>query len=286
MENFQFTSPSSIDKVVELLDERECTLISGGQSLLLDVRSGERSPSCLVDINDLPDRSYIERDGDKLRIGCLARHTDVATSEIVEDHCQILAEAVHSIGDVQVRNRGTLCGALAQAEPAGDPPVIAAVLDATIVARGRDEKEEFDGEAFVTDPSTTQLDSSQLITEVQFPVIEEPCGASYEKYTPIEVAYPVVSVGSLVKLSNGVIGESRIYTGSIENMPVNRPEAEEFLEGKEPSQKNIERAAELVKEHTTATEDFEGSDEFKLEITQTMAHRSLSTAVERAGGSL
>lgn len=286
MHDFKYASPESVEEVCALLDEHgnDAAIISGGQSLMPMLRLRAAQPECLVDINGLPDREYIELSDDEIRIGCLARHVDVERSEVVEENCPVLSEVAAEIGDVQVRNRGTFCGSIAHADPSGDPPVLATLLDATIVAETVDGTVRHSGDGFYHGFYETELDKNTLVTEVRFPVLDDDQGTGYEKYEPSEGAYPVATVGAIVTLDDGVMTDVGLVTGAVEPGPVRIPEAEDLLEGEEPTEERVTEAAELTGENVTPVGDHEGSPEFKIEMTKTLAKRALETALERAGG--
>ncbi|WP_254533226.1 FAD binding domain-containing protein [Natrinema gelatinilyticum] len=285
MHDFKYASPESVEDVCTLLDEHgtDAAIISGGQSLMPMLRLRAAQPECLIDINRLPDRDYVELTDDEIRIGCLARHVDVERSEVVEEHCPVLAEVAAEIGDMQVRNRGTFCGSIAHADPSGDPPVLATLLDAMIVAETVDGTDWYSGDGFYHGFYETDIDKNTLVTEVRFPVLDDNQGTGYEKYEPSEGAYPVATVGAIVRLDDGVVTDVGLVTGAVEPGPIRIPEAEDHLEDQEPTDDRVATAAELAGENVTPVGDHEGTPEFKIEMTKTLAKRALDTAIERAG---
>ena len=135
MRDFTYICPETIDEVCQLLSEQEnAFLIAGGQSLLPLLRLRAADLSCLIDINGLKNANYITFENQQVKVGPTARHAEVAESETVKNHCLVLSQVASHIGDVQVRNRGTICGSVANADPAGDPPVLSALLDVEIQA--------------------------------------------------------------------------------------------------------------------------------------------------------
>lgn len=286
MHDFEYASPESVTEVCSLLDEygNDAAIIAGGQSLMPMLRLRAATPDCLVDINGLPDQEHLELEDGQIRAGCLVRHADVAGSDLVEEHCPVLAEVAEEIGDRQVRNRGTICGSIAHADPAGDPPVLATLLDAEIVARTGEGTETYAGDGFYHGFYETELSKGTLVTEVRFPVLGDAQGAGYEKYEPSEGAYPVATVGALVEREGGVLTDVGVVTGAVEPGPVRVEAAEELLVDKEPTDDLLVEAAETTGENVDPIEDSEGSVEFKREMTKTLAKRALATAVDRAGG--
>lgn len=286
MHDFKYASPESVDEVCRLLDEYgdESAIIAGGQSLMPMIRMRAATPECLVDINGLSDHGYIDHEDGQIRIGCLTRHADVVDSPVVAEHCPILAEVADEIGDRQVRNRGTFCGAIAHADPSGDPPVLATLLDAEIVAETTAGTETHTGDGFYHGFYETDLDKGTLVTEVRFPTLRDSQGTGYEKYEPSEGAYPVATVGALVELEDGVATDVGIVTGAVEPGPVRVEAAEAVLQDEEPTADRLTEAARVTGDELDPIDDSEGSAEFKTEMTKTLAKRALETAIDRAGG--
>ena len=175
----------------------------------------------VIDITQLSGRKYIRIENDQIRIGCLTRHVEVVESEIVREHCPVFAYAVGEIWDLQVRSRGTICGALAHADPSGDPPLIAVLLDAKIHTRSPDET-NYSARSFFSGAHSTDLDRNEIITEARFPVIDSNQGVGYNKWHPSEVSYAVASAGVSVVIDEGQITDATIVTGAIEPIPKQR----------------------------------------------------------------
>lgn len=286
MHDFTYASPDTVDDACSLIDKygNSAAIISGGQSLMPMLRLRAATPECLVDINGLPGMDYIELDDEYIRIGCLVRHADVATSNLIAEHCSVLAEVAEEIGDRQVRNRGTICGSIAHADPSGDPPVLATLLDAEIDTRTTDGEQTYSGNGFYFGFYETEAEKGELVTEVRFPVLTDAQGAGYEKFEPSEGAYPVASVGVLVEQEDSVLTDVGIVTGAVEPGPVRIEEAAEILIDEEPTDSLLVEAAVTTGENVDPIGDSEGSPEFKKEMTKTLTKRALQTAVERARG--
>lgn len=283
MSSLKHAAPATVEGACSLLAEHgdEAAVLSGGQSLVQEVRQHAAPFEVVVDINGIENQSYIERDGDQLRFGCLVRHADIEHSELVAETNPTLADAAGSIGDVQVRNRGTFCGAVAQAEPAGDPPTVLALFDADVVAAGTGGQRVIEGATFYEGPHETALRPDELVRELRFPVLGKETGAAYEKWTPAEGSYPVAAVGALVELEGGIVSDARLVTGALEGGPTPMPGAATELVGEEPTDDRRATAARTLGENTDPEADFEGSTEFKSELAATMAKDALDLAIER-----
>jgi len=286
MQSLSYARPSSIQEACSLLDEFSggAVVLAGGQSLLPLLRLGAAITDCVVDVNHIEGGDRIVVDEDHVEVGFGARHVDVATDEAVRERCRVLAETAGHIGDTQVRNRGTLCGSIAHADPAGDPPVLATLLDAEIVAASVSGETTYRGSSFFHGFYETELDETELVTAVRFPTVAPPRGAAYEKWEPSEGAYPVATVGALVELDGDLVADASLVAGAVEAGPTPRPEAVELLVGREPTEATVTEAAVAVGEHADPIDDAEGTADFKRELLKTLAKRALLAAVERAGG--
>ena len=284
MPSLEHAAPTTVEGACSLLEEHGegAAILSGGQSLLPKLRQRVSSVDVVVDINSIEGESYIERDANRLRVGCLVRHRDVATSSLVEETVPALADAAGSIGDVQVRNRGTLCGAVATAHPSGDPPTMATLLDADIVVTGPDSDRVIEAGSFFEGDGETALAATELISELRFRIPGDDAGVAYHKWTPAEGSYPVAAVGALVDLDNGTVTDAKLVTGALEGAPTVMPDAADELVGGPPTDDRLVEAATTLRENADPREDFEGSTEFKRELAATMAKDALDEATERA----
>ena len=284
MNSVKHAAPSTIEGVCSLLSQHgeRAAILSGGQSLLPAAREQELSCDVLVDINGLEAQSYVDVVDGELQIGCLARHATVAASDLIRAELPVLAAMTGAIGDVQVRNRGTLCGALAAADSTGDPPVIALLLEAELVATSLDGDRTLDAAAFFQGPGETALTPAEFVSEVRFPLPGGNTGSAYERWTPNEGAYPVATVGARLTIE-GTITDADIMVGSVEEEPAPMPSVADRLSGATPTEETFTDAARALGSAVDPVADHEGGPEFKREMTTTLAKDALVTAAERAG---
>jgi carbon-monoxide dehydrogenase medium subunit len=285
MPDVTYARPETVEEACSVLAEYgdSAAVLSGGQSLLPMLRQRLDSYEHLVDINGLPEMDYVRRADGRVRIGCLVRHADVVASETVREACPVLAETAETIGDAQVRNRGTVCGAVAHADPAGDPPVLARLLDAEIVARGTGGETTYEADSFFHGFYETRLGKDELVTEVAFPALGDGEGAGYAKWEPNAGSYPVATVGARLTVADGVVASASLVTGALEDGPTPMDDAAAELEGETPDEDAFTAAAERVGEDARPFDDFEGGEEFKRRITASLAKEALETAAGRAG---
>ena len=176
---FEYKRPASLDEAIGLLAENGDTRpLAGGHSLLPMMKLRLAEPAALVDIGRLPGLDGISEEGDELRIGALATHASVASSELVRKKCRLLATTAEGIGDRQVRNRGTMGGSVAHADPAADYPTVVKALGATIVAQGADGERGIPADDFFVGLMATALRPDEIVTAVKVPATRAGTGAA------------------------------------------------------------------------------------------------------------
>lgn len=295
---FEYHSAESVSEATEMLaDNPDAEVIAGGHSLLPTMKSGLASPDLLVDISRIDSMQGIDHadgsvehgstgsrteSGDTVSIGGLTTYATIADSDVVQENVTVFAKAAHAVGDVQVRNRGTLCGAVATAAPAGDPPVLAALFNADIVATSIDGDTIYDGSSFYDDGATA-LEETELIREVRFPALGPDEGAAYEKWKPAGCAWPVGTVGAYLSMAGGTVEEARLYTGALEGEPTEMAGAAGLVVGEKPDEETIRAAATRLGEDAEPLSDADGTAEFKSELSKKLTKDALETAASRAG---
>src|ERR671936_999013 len=187
---FEYHRPTSLDEAIGLLaGDDDARALAGGHSLLPLMKLRFAEPRTIVDLGRIPGLDGIEEDGDVLRIGALARHASVAASEFVRSKCRVVATTAEGIGDRQVRNRGTIGGSLAHADPGADYPTVTTAFGATVVVQGPGGEREIAADDFFTGVFTTALQQGELVTAVRVPVLGRGAGAAYEKHRHPASAY-------------------------------------------------------------------------------------------------
>jgi carbon-monoxide dehydrogenase medium subunit len=203
----------------------------------------------------------------------------------VSESCAILAEAASQIGDLQVRNRGTIGGSIAHADPAADFPTVLLALGATIVANGPKGERKIPAEKFFIDLFTTALKPGEILTAILVPAYGRSAGGAYLKHRHPASAYAVVGVAALIQRKEGKCGRVSLAVGGVTAKPVRAAAAEGALTGKKPDAVAIAAAAAKVAEAIDdPLGDHYASGEFRVHLATVMARRALTTAAERARG--
>jgi len=284
--NFDYHRPKTVAEAVALLRKnKDAKVLAGGHSLLAAMKLRAASPAALVDIGRIKGLAGVKATKTALKIGALTTHATIAASEAVKANCPILAEAAAQIGDTQVRNRGTIGGSLAHADPAADFPSVIVALEGTITATGPKGDREIPADKFFKDLFTTALKPGELLTSISVPAYGgmKGMGGAYLKHRHPASSYAVVGVAAMVGLEQGKCARVSLVIGGVTANPVHATAAEAALTGQEPSDANIAAAAAKVAEAISdPLGDVYASGEYRTHLATVMAKRALMTAVERA----
>ena len=278
---FDYHRPETIGEAVELLSSVEgARPIAGGHSLLPAMKLRVANPAALVDLGRIPGLREISRSGDSLLIGALTTHAAVAASDLVRADCPILADAAAHIGDPQVRNRGTIGGSLAHADPAADYPTVMRALGATIHVTGAGGAERsVSADDFFVGLFTTGLAAGELVTAVEVPAMSAGQSGVYLKHRHPASSYAVVGVAALVTVVGGSCSAAALGIGGVTGKPERAAAAEAAVAGRAPSEDAIAAAAAAVAEDlTNPIGDHYASGEFRVHLASVLTKRALREA--------
>ncbi len=285
--SFGYLPARSVEDALNLLQQHgeDAKLLAGGHSLIPAMKLRLAAPRYLIDLNPIAELRGIRRDGDHLTIGALTIHADVASSDLVRRHLPGLAEAASFIGDLQVRNRGTIGGSVAHADPAADFPIILTALDASFSLVSFAGKRTVGVEQFFLDFYTTALASDEILTEIRVPLPPPRTGTAYAKLGHPASGYVIVSAGVLLKGgSAGECASARVAIGGLAAVPLRAAATEQALQGQQLTVEVIRAASVKASEGSDPTDDTYASADYKRQIATVYARRAIETAVERARG--
>jgi len=284
---FEYFAPQTVDEALALLTRYgdEAKVLAGGQSLIPMMKLRIASPRYLVDVNGIEALTGCGRDGDRLVLGALCRHADVIASPIVGEHLPLMLDAARLTADVQVRNRGTIAGSLAHADPAGDWPAALLALETDVTIAGPDGVRTTPLSAFIVDAYTTQLTASELITQVAVRIPQGRCGGAYAKFEKRAGDFAVASAG--VQLEIDEAGRCRsvsVSLGAVGPSPFRARRASALLTGQLPSPDLLTEMERLVREETSPFDDTRGTAEYKRHLAGVLFRRAFAAAAARARG--
>jgi carbon-monoxide dehydrogenase medium subunit len=279
---FEYSRATSIDDALAKLGAANGggKLIAGGHSLVPLMKLRLSEPQVLIDIARIPGLSGIStRDGAiEIRAGTV--HHDVASSQLLQEACPMLAEAAAEIGDPQVRNRGTLGGSLAHADPAADYPAVMLALDADVHIKGPGGWRVVKAHDFFQGMFTVDLAADEIIAGVQFKPVKT---AAYAKLHQRASHFAIVGVAAALDVSGGVIQSARIGLTGASSHATRLTEVEQALAGQAPSAESIEGAARLAGSSVTdINSDIHASEEYRRAMIPVFTKRALARALARA----
>jgi len=281
---FDYARASTVDDAIGLLERLgpEARLVAGGHSLLPMMKLRLATPEHLVDINPLESElGYIREADGEIRIGALARHRDILESELLAKHFPMIREAEELIADPPVRNRGTIGGALCQADPSEDLSAVCAALGAVAVIRGRDGERTVEMPEFHQGPYETAVGDAEMLVEVRIP-IREHAGSAYEKVKRRTGDWATAAAGTALWLDGSDVAAAGIALSAVNPSNVRSTRAEEALVGRPPTEEAFAEAAAIAAEDCEPIGDLRGPADYKRHLARELTHRALRRAAERA----
>src|SRR6266511_1922692 len=243
---FEYKAASSLQEAVGLLEDPEAKVIAGGHSLLPLMKLRLAQPKLLVDISRISDLAYIRDEGGKFAIGAMATYRHIEMSKEVHTRAAVLAEAAHEVGDPQVRARGTLAGALAHADPAGDMPAVVLALGGSVKAVGPSGERSIDLDGFFVDMLTTALQEREIVREVRLNTLGPGTGAAYHKFDQPASHYALTGVCAVVTLDGNTLKSVRIGVTGVGPKAYRPTAVEQALTGKPADEESVRAGVQTV----------------------------------------
>jgi len=280
-----YRATSVADAVSMLKKNKGARLLAGGHSLVPSMKLRVANPTMLVDIGRIKSLNGIKAGKKEVKIGALTTHATVAASDDLKAACPILAEAAAVIADPQVRNRGTIGGSLANADPASDYPTLMVALNATLTATGSKGTRDIEASKFFKDLFTTTLKSDEVLTSVTVPAYGNMpgMGGAYLKHRHPASSYAVVGVAAMLGVEKDMITRAVVVVGGATANPMHAQAVEDALMGMEPTEANIAAAADKMDIEATMGDSY-ASSEYRAHLAKVMAKRGLMLAAQRAMG--
>jgi len=283
--SFDYVTAGTVQDVLALLEKHgdDAKLLAGGHSLIPLMKLRLAAPKCIVDIGGVAGLHGIDHvlAGGYVQIGALTTHADVAASELLARECPLLRETAGEIGDVQVRNRGTIGGSLAHADPAADYPAAILALEAEIVVEGRGGERRIAAADFFTDTFQTALGAGEILTGVRIAARAAHSGSAYVKVHHPSSGYAVVGVAAVLVVESGKITRARVGVTGLGPKAFRATAVESALQGKRAEPGVLRAAAAHAADGVEALTDAHTSAEYRAELARIMTRRALERAAAR-----
>ncbi|MDT7597874.1 MAG: aerobic carbon-monoxide dehydrogenase medium subunit [Pseudonocardiales bacterium] len=281
---FDYVAASSVEEAVQALAQagEDAKVLAGGQSLVPVLRLRLATPTTLVDLNKISELRGVREDGDAIVVGAMTTHHDVINNDLIAEHAALLALATQTVGDPQIRHRGTLGGALVHADPAGDLLAPAVALDAEMVIVGPSGQRTVPAGEFFVDLFTTAVGPDEVLVEVRIPK-KTGWGAHYEKFNRVAQAWSIVAVAAAVLIENETITQARVALTNMGATPVRAVGVEQALIGQQASAETIRAAAEHAADGTTPTSDGNADADYREHLARVLTGRAVAAAAGVGG---
>ena len=283
--SFHYHRAGSLKEAVSMLGQlgEGAKCLAGGQSLIPLLKLRFANPEHLVDLNFIPGTSFIQEDSGALHFGAMTRHAEIEHSTLAKK-IPVLHDCAAGIADVQVRNRGTIGGSLAEADPSGDWANALITLETTVHCLGPDGARTIPLKDFIKDAYTTALAHDELVTEVEVKIPPKGSGGAYLAFKRSAPVYPSASAAVQLTMAGDVCRDVAITLGCVGLTAIRATEAEAALRGKSLGDKTITTAGEAARAAADPQPDMRGSADYKRQLVVALVKRALQIAARRARG--
>jgi carbon-monoxide dehydrogenase medium subunit len=284
---FDYIAPQSLDEAVSVLAAHggEAKLLAGGHSLLPLLKLRLANPKLLIDLSKIPGLGNISQQDDKIVVGALATHYQIESSALLKTKCPLLPQTARAIGDVQVRNLGTIGGSLTHADPSADWPAAILALDGEMKLSGPKGERSIAADEFFLGTMTTAIEPTEILTQIHMAVASRRYGSAYLKMAQQASGFAIVGVAVWLRLAqDGRCEDIGVGVTGLSEKPFRARTVEERLRGNKLTPKVIEESAPHVTEGIDPMEDLHASAKFRAHLAQVYTSRALQEAVKRAVG--
>jgi aerobic carbon-monoxide dehydrogenase medium subunit len=284
---FDYIAPRSLAEAVRALADHgeDAKILAGGHSLLPLLKLRLASPKLLIDVSRISGLSTISEQDDTIVIGALATHYQIESSALLKKKAPLLAETAREIGDVQVRNRGTIGGSLAHADPSADWPAAILALGGKLKVMGPKGERSLDAEQLFLGPMTTALEANEILTEIRVPALQRRGGTAYLKMPQQASGFAIVGVAVSLRVdAKGSCEEIGIGVTGLSDKPFRARAVEERLLGNKLTAKLIDTSAAHVTDGIEPLEDIHAGAQFRAHLARIYATRAIQQAAKQTAG--
>ena len=282
---FDYVAAEGREQALEVLREHgdDAKVLAGGQSLVPLMSFRLAKPALLLDINRLEGLGAIEVSDGRVRIGALTRQCELLTNPLIAEHCPLVRAATEFIGHPAIRNRGTVGGSVAHADPAAELPILLQALDAEIEVCSAGTQRTIPADDFFMGLLMTGMSPDELLTGISFPLPGKGSGWGFYEVARRHGDFALVAAAALVTLDDrGAAADVAVALGGIGDRPLRVSAAEDALKGHPPTPEAIEAASHLVDGSVTPVGDIHASEAYRAHLGRVLTKRALRDAVERA----
>ena len=286
--SFDYIAPQSLNAALLALADggEDAKILAGGHSLLPLMKLRLANPTLLIDVSKIAGLTEVRQQGDKIIIGALATHYQIESSELLKKSCPLLVQTARVIGDVQVRNRGTIGGSLVHGDPTADWPAAILALGGQLKFSGAKGERWLDVEKFFLGPMTTAIEANEILTEIHLPAAPRRSGCAYLKMPQQASGFAIVGVAVSLRLdAKGCCEDIGIGITGFSDKPFRARMVEDWLRGRKLTAKSIEAAAALVTEDVEPLEDLHAAADYRAHLAQVFTGRAIQDAAKKAAGS-
>jgi carbon-monoxide dehydrogenase medium subunit len=282
--SFDYIAAKSLDEAISLLAKHkdDAKILAGGHSLLPAMKLRLMQPKVLIDLGRIKDLSYIKEEGGQLRIGAMTTHFQVETSDLLRRSCPLLPETASHLGDMQVRNKGTIGGSLAHSDPAADWPAAILAVGAELVATGAKGDRVIKAADFFVEMLTTALQPGEVLREIRIPGGKGKIGQAYVKVRHPASGFAVVGVAVNLSIDGGKCQSAGVGVTGVSPKAYRAANVENALKGASLDAKSLAAAAAHAADGVDVNSDLYASAEYRKQLAAVYTRRALETAVSRA----
>jgi len=283
--SFEYVAPTSLQEASQVLADAkgDAKILAGGQSLVPMLNFRLLKPQILVDINHIPDLDFIREHEGRISVGALTRHYVLETSPIIINRFPIIAEAMHHVAHLAIRNRGTIGGSLSHADPAAELPLMAILLNARLNTESFSGRRTIEAKDFFVSALTNALEDDEIVREIEFPYLPRSTGWGFEEFAQRRGDFAVAAAAVTVTVSNGRCTEGRIAVIGGETV-IRAPDAEALLQGSTLDDNTLAATARSTAQSTQFNSDLRATSEFRSHLVKSLTLRALEAAKTRALG--
>jgi carbon-monoxide dehydrogenase medium subunit len=282
--DFDFVTVKSLDEALSLLAKHkdDAKILAGGHSLLPAMKLRLAQPSLLVDLSKVKDLSYIREEGGQVKIGAMTTHFQIESSELLKRICPLLPETATHLGDMQVRNKGTMGGSLAHADPAADWPAAVIALGAEILAVSPKGERVIKADDFFVEMMTSALEPGEILKEIRFAAPKGKSGQAYVKFRHPASGFAVVGIAVNLTAEGSKCGLCSIGVTGVASKPYRATGVEAAMKGASLDGKSLSAAADHVADGVRPNSDLFASGDYRKHLAQVYTRRALEAAASRA----